>query len=454
MNCKVKRLLDFFEKDIWALRISDMPGSKSAGIKLLRIVVLSVKDFIRDQCQIRASALTFYSILSIVPVVAMLFAISKGFGLEAILKSSLLEKFSEPAQQDIIFQIFEFAEKMLHTVKGGVIAGIGVIILIWTVVKLFSNIEVSFNHIWRIKRNRPFWVKLRDYIIIVVFAAVAIIFSSSLTVFVSTQLNNIASSHEILKTLGAPLVFLTIKLLPYVVMWVFFSTLYKFMPNTRVNYSSALIAGIITGTVFQFIQVFFIYLQVMLSKSNAIYGSLSALPLLFLWTQLTWMVVLFGAEISFAHQNSRSFEFEFFTDKISHKAFKTYAVKTAAFIVQNFYRDQPPCDAIVIARVCRMSAGLTQKILYMLMDVNVICESIDHKDDESIVYQPICNAGDISMSELLRRIDNNGMDYIEHDDTDFNFIAGRIDKLESSGGKSQQKDPLLKDLSLSEEMFA
>ncbi len=453
MKSYISRAKDFFEKDIWSFRVADIVGIRSLGIKLLRVIVLAIKDFFRDQCQIRASALTFYSVLSVVPVVAMLFAVSKGFGLQTVLKDSLLQKFGEEQQQQIVNQIFDYAENMLNNAKGGVIAGIGVFILLYSVIKLFSNIEVSFNHIWRVKNNRPFWLKLRDYLIIVVLAAVAIVFSSSLTVFISTHLKSIAEQYEVIGAVSAPFVFVVIKLLPFVVMWIFFSILYKFMPNTKVTYGSAFVAGVIVGTVFQLIQVFFIYIQVMVSRSSAIYGSLSALPLFFLWTQITWTLVLFGAELAFAHQNSDNFEFEIYTDKISNNAFRTYMVKTAAFLVQNFFKGNPPCGIDEISKACRMSIGLSRKIIYTLIDANVVCESINHDDNDSIVYQPACNAGEVTIFELFRTIDEKGMDGIEPEDDDYKRISGQIKGM-TSPVKSSKANIKLRDIKLSKGMFS
>jgi len=120
-------------------------------IKQLRILLLAIRRFGQDQCPLQASALTFYSILSIVPLVAMAFGIAKGFGFQNLLEKQLLEKF--PGQEEVMTRIFDFARSLLENTKGGMIAGIGIVFLLWTVIKLLSHIEGSLNDIWEIKHT-------------------------------------------------------------------------------------------------------------------------------------------------------------------------------------------------------------------------------------------------------------------------------------------------------------
>lgn len=441
-NAPLNKARNFVSHDIWAFHADEMPAWKSAPLRLLRVMVMAVRDFSLDQCKIRASALTFFSILSVVPVVALIFGIAKGFGLEIMFKDNLLEKFDQPSQQEIILQIFDYAEKMLHSAKGGIIAGIGVILLFYSAIKLFSSIESSFNHIWQVAKDRSFWTKFRDYTIIIIAAVFAIILSSSLTVIITTRLNTLASEYQFLNVSAAPLVFLIIKIVPYALMALFFSVFYKFMPNTKVNYGAAIVAGILTGTVFQLVQDFFIFTQVWLSKSNAIYGSLSALPLFFLWTQLTWIIVLFGAEVSFAYQNSDNFEFEPYTSLVSHNSFQIYAVRAAAMLVHNFCSGMPAGELRDIARACRMPLSLTRKVLDSLISTGVAAETIDPANPGRTTFQPLCNAAELSVSELVSRIDRVGISRIERHDEHFEPLAAIVNKAISGKGSN----PTLKQL--------
>lgn len=142
----LSKFVQFLQTDIWRIRASKLPGRKSFWIRQLRIILLAIRGFDEDKCQLRASALTFFSLLSVVPVVAMAFGIAKGFGFESILEKQLLEKM--PGQEAVVEQIIAFAHSFLENTQGGVIAGIGIAILFWTVIKVLGNIENSFNGIW------------------------------------------------------------------------------------------------------------------------------------------------------------------------------------------------------------------------------------------------------------------------------------------------------------------
>ena len=139
----LSNIIKFVTTDIWRIRLKDLPRKKSFLIKQLRTVLLAVRGFDEDKCLLRASSLTFYTLLSIVPVVAMAFGIAKGFGFEHYLEKQFFEKF--PGQETVLVQIVDFAQKLLENTKGGVIAGIGVVILFWSVMKLLGHIESSFN---------------------------------------------------------------------------------------------------------------------------------------------------------------------------------------------------------------------------------------------------------------------------------------------------------------------
>ena len=192
----IKKLIDFIKTDIWRLSLRKLSRRKSFIIKQLRIVLLAFRGFDEDKCQLRASALTFYSLLSIVPVVAMAFGIAKGFGFEKVLEQQLLTKL--PGQEEVLQQVIAFANSFLETVRGGVIAGIGVLLLFWTVVKVLGNIEKSFNDIWGIKEARSFGRKLSDYLSIMVVCPIFVILSSSITVFIATQLTLIIDKISLL----------------------------------------------------------------------------------------------------------------------------------------------------------------------------------------------------------------------------------------------------------------
>ncbi|MCK5393541.1 MAG: YihY/virulence factor BrkB family protein, partial [Candidatus Omnitrophica bacterium] len=191
-----EKIVNFLTKDIWRIKLRDLPRSRSFFIKQLRIIILALREFAEDKCQLRASALTFYSLLSIVPVVAMAFGIAKGFGFEKVLEKQLLSKVS--GQEQVLTQIFDFAKTLLENTKGGLVAGIGVVVLFWTVIKVLTNIERSFNDIWGIKKTRPLGRKFSDYLSVMVICPILLIVSSSITVFITTQTTMIIDKFVVL----------------------------------------------------------------------------------------------------------------------------------------------------------------------------------------------------------------------------------------------------------------
>ena len=438
---QINKIHRYIEEEIWATRLSRLPHWKALAFKFLRVMVMAIRDFINDNCQLRASAITFYSMLSVVPIVALLFALAKGFGFDLTLKKYLLQNFIEQSQ--VINQIFIFAESMLQRTQGGMIAGVGTMLLFYTVGRMFGNIETSLNHIWRVKKGRSMFSRITAALVLMLIAAVVLVFSSSANVLVATYLNQITSLFPSVQFFSTPLVMLGVKLLPYVMLWITFTLLYIYIPNTKVQLYSAFIAGVFSGSLFQILQESFILLQVTLSSYNAIYGSFSVLPLFLIWLQLSWLIFLFGAELAFAHQNSEIFEFEMYTDKISHKAFRTFAVKTAALLVRNFKEHRPALNAYQISLLCHMSIGLSHQVLNKLITADAVVEGVG-RESGTPVFHPACGLSEITVEELLRRVDSIGLPKIDPADIEFDRISLLITNIENNGRRNDA------DLKLSE----
>ena len=270
------------------------------AIKYYNIVLIAIKEFRIDKCPLKASALTLYSIASIVPILALIFGIAKGFGYEKVLKEQILNQI--PHQEVMIKQIISFVEKTLNNTQGGLVASFGIIFLLWTVIKVLESVEETFNDIWQVDKNRIFVRKFSDYLSIMLILPFFLILSSSLTIYLQTTYTDIAEkifeSEFILFLVLFPL-----KFIPYVIIWIGFSLLFIIMPNIKINYLSGIIAGILTGTLYQIVQLLYISLQIGVARYNAIYGSFAAIPLFILWLQISWNIILFGAEFSFSHQN-------------------------------------------------------------------------------------------------------------------------------------------------------
>ena len=334
-------------------------------------MILAVRGFEEDKCSLKASALTFYTLLSIVPVVAMAFGIAKGFGFEAKLQQQLMEKLQ--GQEEVIRRIIEFAHKLLEDTKGGLVAGVGIVVLFWTVIKLLGNIEGSFNDIWGIQKSRSIARKFSDYLSAMLLCPLLFIIAGSLNVAISGKVA-IATRHiEVLRTVG-PFIQTGLKLLPYVFVWILFTFVYVFMPNTKVRITSGIVGGIVAGTVFQLVQWAYIAFQVGIAKSNAIYGGFAALPLFLIWLQTSWLIVFFGAEISFAHQHARSYEFEPDCLQASYTFKELLALRITHLLIQNFQEGRPAMTTDDIESRIETPVRLVQQVLDNLVASGIISE--------------------------------------------------------------------------------
>jgi len=400
----ITKFLDFARNGIWRIRLENISRSKSFFIRQLRIVVLSLRGFDEDRCKLWASALTFYSLLSIVPVVAMLFGIAKGFGFEKRIEQELLEKFQ--GQEEIISQVIGFAHKLLENTSGGLIAGIGIAFLFWSIIKVLGNIENSFNHIWGIKKGRSWGRKFSDYLSFMLISPLLLVISSSLTVFITSQITLITEKIEAISVV-APLILFLLKFLPYAVIWISFTFIYFWMPNTKVKFSSSVIAGIIAGTIFQITQWIYIAFQIGAARYGAIYGSFAALPLFLIWLQISWLIVLFGAEISFAHQNVETYEFEQDCYTASHSFKILLSLMVTHLLVRNFSRGEKPWDATQISSALDMPIRLVRQILFELAQANILTE-IKNDDDPSVFYQPARDVESLTVKYVINALEQHG----------------------------------------------
>jgi membrane protein len=406
LHDKTSKTIQFLKVDIWRFRGDTLTPRKLYWITPLRTLLLAVRRFYEDKCELRASALTFYSLLSIVPVVAMAFGVAKGFGLEKVLQAQLLAKLE--GQPEVADRLIGFARTLLENTKGGAIAGVGVVILFWTVVKVLGNIEYALNDIWGVKKARSLGRKLTDYLSVVLIGPVLFVTASSVAVLLTTQ---ITSMIERLSFLGyaAGIIIFFLKLLPYVVIWVLFTFMYVFMPNTKVQLKPGLWGGIVAGTIYQIAQYAYIKFQIGVGNYGAIYGSFAALPLFLVWLQLSWLIVLFGAEISFARQNVAAYEFEPDCSKLSRSFKRLVALIITHSCVKAFLQVQKAPTAEEIAQQLEIPIRLVRSTLFELTEAKILSE-VRAGESEDIGYQPGCHIDGLTVTKILADLDRQGTD--------------------------------------------
>ncbi|MDO9581660.1 MAG: YihY/virulence factor BrkB family protein [Desulfomicrobium sp.] len=400
INKLLARGEDFVSRSIVHARREDTPAPWFV-IRLLRTLLFAARDFHNRQGSLQASALTFYTLLSLVPVAAMAFGVAQGFGLEQLLEKELLRNFA--AQQEVVLQVIAFARNLLNNTKGGLIAGIGVIVLFWSVTRVLGRIEHNFNRIWAVP-SRSMSRKLSDYLAIMLIAPMFLIMSGSVTVFIASQVRAISSQVGMPGVLD-PAVSLGLGFAPYLLLWTLFSLLYLIMPNTRVQVGGALLAGILAGSAYQLLQVSYIAFQINVASYNAIYGSFAALPLFLIWLQLSWHIVLFGAEIAHFFPHSDTVAAEPIWRERSMAQTRLLALAVCHEIVQRFHRDEPSISEEIIASEFDMSRSEASEMIDMLVNAHLLYR-VQPDGDETPELHPARDSANITVRYVLDALDN------------------------------------------------
>jgi membrane protein len=371
----ISRFLTFFKTGIWEIQLKDLSPIEAFSVKYLRIILLASRGFVRDNCQKTASVLTYYSLLNLVPVVAVAFAMAKGFGLEKLIEKQILQM-AEKAnwQADITNQIISFSHNLLNQAKGGLIAGVGIVLLFWTVISIMGKIEESLNEIWEIKKSRTLIRKFSDYITMMVLGPVLLIISSSATILLASQVKVIVNKIAVLGVFSK-VIFLLLNLLPYASIWVLFTMLYLIMPNTKIPIRSAILGGVAAGTIAQIVQWIYIKFQIGVASYGAIYGSFAALPLFLGMLQMSWMIVLFGAEIANANEHYETFGFHPDYSRMSVSSKKILMLRIFHLLTKKFSLGEKPLSAHQIAHALAIPVRLVRQFLHELSDVGLVVET-------------------------------------------------------------------------------
>ena len=404
---------DFFRRGVWRIPVDQLPPFKAAMLRLLRIFVLTVNGFRKDDCVLRASALTFYTFLSIVPVLAMAFGIAKGFGFEPLLKEVLIDNFI--FQQEALTRVIDFAQDLLEKTKGGVIAGIGVVILFWTVLKVLSHIEMSLNRIWKVKKSRGMGRKFNDYFAVMIICPIMVLLHGSVSVYITVRVKEIVENVEFVN-LFSTVIFTLLKLMPYALIWILLIYIYKSMPYTHVKLPSAAIAGILAGTTFQLAQWGYLTFQVGVAQYNAIYGSFAAIPLFMVWLNVSWLIVLFGAEFSYAFENVGHYEFEPDTKNLSHARKKLLYLAVARMLAKKFAEALPAPNSSEIADELGIPVSFVESIVDEMIDAGLVSEAGRDEDGEPR-FQPARDIRLYTVFYIVEQMEKTGDDFIRLEET-------------------------------------
>jgi len=338
-----------------------------------------------------------------------------------------------------------FSNTLLENTRGGLLAGIGIALLFWAVIKMLGNIEKSFNDIWGVRQERSMGRKFSDYLSLMLICPILIIMSGSLTVFITTQVTLITEKVALLGYLG-PIIFTSLNILSYAVIWILLTFIYSFMPNMKIPLSSALVGGIIAGTLYKIVQFGYIHFQVGVSKYNAIYGSFAALPLFLVWLQISWLIVLFGSEIAFAHHNEETYEFEADAKEASPGFRKLLSLRVAHLCFKRFSEAKGPWTAADIANTLEAPVRLVRHVLGDLVKANILSETHAEADDRTRQYQPARSVDHMTVKDVLDSLDHAGLNDLPHmESKELEKIRECLLEMDKDLEKSKS-NPILKDL--------
>ncbi len=409
MNEKIKRLWSFFTYDIWRITEDEVSRSRSSIYFIIKTVIISVRRFTQDRVMNKASALTYSTLLSIVPILAIVFAIAKGFGFYNLVEREFRGGMSGQAMA--VEALLQMVDSYLANTKNGIFIGVGLIMLLWTVINLITNIEITFNRIWEIKKGRSIYRKITDYFSMLLLLPLLIVISGGLSIFMSTMVKYMTDF-----VILAPILKFLVRLIPFVLTWLMFTGLYVFMPNTKVKIKHALISGIIAGSAYQAFQYLYIGSQIWVSKYNAIYGSFAAIPLFLLWLQISWTICLFGAELTYAGQNIRNFNFEKDTKNISRRYRDFICILIMSLICKRFEDDGKPYTAEEISLEHQIPIRLVHQVLYQLQEIHLIHDVVsEDAKSNTVFYFPSVDINQLNVALLLDRLDTYGSESFKVD---------------------------------------
>ena len=349
-----------------------------------------------------AAALTYSTLLAIVPIMAVVFAVARGFGYSKYIESWFRDLLSSQPQAAEI--IIGFVNSYLVHTKSGIILGLGLLFMLWTVLMLVSNIEKAFNTIWLVKKPRSLFRTFTDYVTMLFLVPIIIVVMAGISIFMAT----IAAHLDEYVVIGS-LAHILIDLSPFILMSAAFVALYVFMPNTKVKVRCAVFPGIIAGVAMQLLQYFYINSQMWVSSYNAIYGSFAALPLFMLWIQISWTICLLGAELTFATQNLEDYSDMGESSEMSHRYRMMLSALLLSLICKRFAEGRKPYTALELKLATNLPMRITRDLLFDMSEAGLLVESVnsDEKGDEQF-YLPAESLDNLSVGTLLDRLEAKG----------------------------------------------
>lgn len=387
---RLKRNYEYCTRGVWN------DTRQRASVKVIKVLNLTVSSFLNKKLQRTAAALTCSTLLALVPALAMIFAICRGFGFENLLQTELFRYL--PAQREVLEKVFGFVDSYLEHSSQGVFIGVGVAVLLFTVLSLIGNVEDALNDIFDTRRGRSLYRKLTDYTSIILLLPILIICDGGISLLMT-------SASDSIKVL-APVWNVVLTIAPYLLMSLFFIGVFTLIPHAKVSFKHAIVPGILCGLGFQLLQWLFVTGQIYVSKYNAIYGSFAFIPLLLVWMQLVWIMTLTGATLTFASQNVFRFDYKEQVDSISHNYLTKVAVKVMAALAHRFEDGESPYSTESLAEAMHLPIRLATAVTERLETSNLVSRVKLANGDDAI--QPSRAPQSITVATVVDAISDNG----------------------------------------------
>lgn len=436
------RLSRFIKIDMWRLSPEETPSVIRSFVGIIKVAYQTIRSGIERDLIGKASALTYSTALSIVPMLAIIIGIAKGFGLQMVVRKALND--AMPGQQEQLDQAFVYVENYLNQVQGGLFIGLGLGILLYTVITLIASIEDTFNDIWQAPHGRPWMRRILDYLGLFILLPLLMTTSSLITLMTSAVRNTILGEVEIMQTLmnGA------MSLLPLGLSVLIYVCLYMFLPNVKVRFVPALISGLLAGLAYQIFQMLYINGVIWISRYNAIYGSFAILPLMLMWIQLSWTITLFGAQLCYAIQNLSSYTFGQAVDKASRRYQDFVCLLILQRMLQRFTAiGARPYTIDEMSSECRIPLRMAGSLFSRLEETGLIAEVRYAGDEDACYYQPAVAPEELSLGFVISRLDRHGTEDFRIDRYDRNHkIWQAILSTRGSRYEGLSPETLIKDL--------
>ena len=387
-------------------------------IKILNLTVSSIFD---TDLQSKACAMTYRTVLALVPMLAMVFAICRGFGFESLLTQQLYNYF--PSQHKALATAMRFVDSYLSQASEGLFVGVGIVFLLWTVISLLLNVEDSFNIIWNIKHGRSFWRQVTDYLGIMIVLPVLMICSSGITVVLDTTLKRLLPYAFL-----TPALTFTFEVVSFLLIVLFFAGTYMLIPNTKVRFVNAFFSGLLAATAYTVLQWLFVTGQMYVAKYNAIYGSFSFLPLFLIWLQLVWLFTYIGAVICYASQNFSRFDYHLQASRSSYSYQLRLTVAVCAIIVQRFESGKDAYTPLQLSTAYSLPLGIVECCFETLQQAGIIVPVADDMGRATGQYVPAHGMADTTLGTLLTTLINYGAsDYVTTFNSEFAPLNTLVD---------------------------